>query len=136
MQNLLLYFILAFIFLDLVIVIIIFLKRKKGRISPKDMEFVKITWYRILDYFPANPQKSIMDADKLLDFVLSRYGKTGNLGEKLKQSNKLFSDINSVWEAHKLRNKFAHEIKEPDKKQTKNALQNYKKALIELGIDL
>ena len=58
----------------------------------------------------ANLRSAIIMLDNLLDFALSCYGLPGSLGEKLKQSGHLFSDLDSVWQAHKYRNRLVHEL--------------------------
>ena len=58
-------------------------------------------------------KSGLNDADKLLDFFLkSKRLKGETLGERLKNAQKVFSreDYNALWNAHKLRNKIAHEI--------------------------
>ena len=59
-------------------------------------------------------------------------GKT--MGERLKRSGQRFSELQSVWRAHKLRNAIAHEPDfEVSYQQAKNALETYKRALKDLG---
>ena len=71
------------------------------------------------------------------DFALEKYGYTGNLGDKLKQAEKVFSDINGVWLAHKMRNKFAHKINfQPSELEFRTALESFRKALLDLKIKL
>ena len=77
----------------------------------------------------------VIEADKLLDRALTEAGVPGNtLGERLKKNPNKFSDINAVWNAHKLRNYIAHE---PDADisytQAKNAIDSFKQALKDLG---
>ncbi|MCA9381719.1 hypothetical protein KC678_05615, partial [Candidatus Dojkabacteria bacterium] len=58
-------------------------------------------------------ERALISADKLLDFALRHKGVNGNtLGERLKNSEKYFEKrfYNSVWDAHKLRNKLVHEV--------------------------
>jgi hypothetical protein len=58
-------------------------------------------------------KSALIDADKLLDFVLKKKGIKGDtLGERLKSASNLFDRelYNQVWEAHKLRNKLVHEV--------------------------
>ena len=84
-----------------------------------------------------NPKNDIIEADKLLDFALGKYGYTGSLGEKMRKARKLFSDENGVWIAHKMRNKLAHEINfEPSEFEFRAALENFRKALLDLKISL
>jgi len=53
---------------------------------------------------------AIIHADKLLDSVLKARGYKGStMGERLVSAKKVLSNRNTVWEAHKLRNKIVHE---------------------------
>jgi hypothetical protein len=109
--------------------------RRKGRLSSGEIAFVRNQWRMIGK--GKNPKSDIIEADKLLDFVLKRYGFQGSLGEKLKRADKLFSDINGVWVAHKMRNKLAHEINfQPSEFEFRAALENFRKALLDLKIKL
>lgn len=60
---------------------------------------------------PAEWKLAIMEADNILDEMVEKMGYAGeNLGERLRaveQSD--FNTIQSAWEAHKVRNKIAHE---------------------------
>jgi hypothetical protein len=78
---------------------------------------------------------AIIDADKLLDDALKRLrykGKT--MGERLVAAQRDITDNDSVWYAHKLRNKLVHEdtinLKEP---AVKDALKGVRQALRDLG---
>jgi len=78
---------------------------------------------------------SVLNADKLVDQALRDSGIRGEtMGERLKSSVNKFSDINGLWNAHKLRNRIAHE---PDAAVTydeaRYALASFKKALKDLG---
>ena len=84
---------------------------------------------------PATFVTSVINADKLLDKALIEMGIPGKtMGDRLKHSPEKFSDINSVWRAHKLRNALAHE---PDieitYRQAAGALLAYKQALKDIG---
>ena len=84
-----------------------------------------------------NLKNDIIEADKLLDFALKKYGYSGSLGEKLKKAGKLFSDENGVWVAHKMRNKLAHEINfQPSEFEFRSALESFRRALLDLKIKL
>lgn len=55
-------------------------------------------------------ESAIVHADKLLDSVLKTRGYKGTtMGERLISAKKVLSNRNSVWEAHKLRNRLVHE---------------------------
>ena len=78
---------------------------------------------------------AVIEADKLLDKALHEMGAPGKtMGDRLKRSGSKFTDINSVWRAHKLRNAIAHESGlEIGFKQANTALSIYKQALKDLG---
>ncbi len=78
---------------------------------------------------------AVINADKLVDQALRECNFAGQtMGEKLKNSPKKFSDINSLWNAHKLRNKIAHETNVTvSYDEARYALASFKKALKDLG---
>ena len=78
---------------------------------------------------------TIINCDKLLDRALVEMGVPGKtMGDRLKRSSDKFSDVNSVWRVHKMRNMIAHENDyELSFKQAHNALEIYKQALKDLG---
>jgi hypothetical protein len=78
---------------------------------------------------------AIIDADKLVDEALRANrlkGKT--MGERLVTAQRMLSNNDSIWFAHKLRNKLVHEhftnLKESD---VKSALIGFRQALKDLG---
>ncbi len=77
----------------------------------------------------------VLNADKLLDEALKCRGAKGaSFGERLKNSKELFSDLNGVWTAHKLRNQIAHESGvQVSYSQARTALQQFRRALKDLG---
>lgn len=84
---------------------------------------------------PDSYQISIIKADKLLDKALCELNFSGKtMGERLKSSGSRFSNLNSVWYAHKLRNQIAHETEvDLSYEQTKKALAIFRQALKDLG---
>ena len=53
---------------------------------------------------------AIINADKLLDQALRERGLPGEtMGDRMKNAKSLFSNNNNIWNAHKLRNRIAHE---------------------------
>ena len=126
-----------FIFFDiLVVAFILYRKRALNKFSDKDLYYIQSHWIKIIDSFSAHPKHAILDADKLLDFALKKNGFEGSLGEKLKKSGPRFSDLNGLWNAHKLRNRIAHELGDIDKNEAKKALSQFKRALNDLGAKL
>ncbi|NLA42822.1 hypothetical protein GX865_01515 [Candidatus Saccharibacteria bacterium] len=78
---------------------------------------------------------AILNADKLLDAALKELGYRGQtMGDRMKSAKVAFSNNNSLWSAHKLRNRIAHET---DVKigytATRRALASFKQGLKDLG---
>lgn len=136
-MNLWILGIILFLFLDLILVIWIYF-RKKGilKFRQSELNYIHSYWIRIIDSFQANPGQAVMDADKLLDYALKCKGFQGTLGEKLKKAGSRFSDLNGIWSAHKLRNQLAHELGNVQNEEAKRALSQFKRGLNDLGAGL
>ena len=104
MDNILFYLII-FIVLDLIILFFIFFKKKKLSNSQKQ-RFLQI--YQDIQSHPL--EKQILEYDKLLEKVLHARGYKESLGNILKSHPSLFTNLDSLWKAHKLRNNIAHEL--------------------------
>lgn len=78
---------------------------------------------------------SIINGDKLLDKAMIEMGVPGKtMGDRLKKIGSKFTQLDSVWRAHKLRNIIAHESDyDLSYRQAANALAIYKQALKDLG---
>lgn len=78
---------------------------------------------------------AIVDADKLLDEALKKHhikGKT--MGERLVAAQRMISDNDAVWYAHKLRNRLVHEPNvRLKKREAQTALAGFKQGLRDLG---
>lgn len=86
--------------------------------SASDSSFKKETdekWQAVLDKLDKNNESdyklAIIEADKIFDDLLKRLGYIGDdMGERLKQiSSVQLANIDDVWQAHKARNRIAHE---------------------------
>jgi hypothetical protein len=78
---------------------------------------------------------AILEADTILDDILKRIGVKGtNLGERLKNTETSdFENLQNAWEAHKVRNRIAHEGAKFDlsKGEAKRVIELYEKCLKE-----
>lgn len=77
---------------------------------------------------------AIINADKLLDEALKKLhykGKT--MGERLVSAQRDIGSNDSVWFAHKLRNKIVHEDIKLHKRDVQQALKGFLQALHDLG---
>jgi len=131
------YIVLAFVVFAFVLAVYVFFKHGfVGGFSSKQLAYIRAHWVLIIDSFSHSPEHAILDADKLLSYALGCKGAVGSLGERLKRYGRLFSDLDSVWSAHKLRNRIAHELDGVSKGECKVALKNFKRALNDLGASL
>ena len=75
----------------------------------------KKAWSKLVNYLNSNNQAdwklAILEADVMLDKLVERMGYEGaNLGERLKNVEPSdFTTLQDAWEAHKVRNRIAHE---------------------------
>ena len=128
-------YIAIFIGIDLIILFFVFSKLKKKKFSAAEQK--KFSTYRQKISSEPDRAKAVMAADNLLDEVLKKKGYSGSLGEKLKKARPLFSSNNQLWDAHKLRNRVAHELNASvSANETFQALQSFKKALKDLGVKI
>lgn len=131
------YALIAFVALDVVLVVcVLWRKFKAKKFSSEQLQYIRAHWIRIIDSFDSHSKQGIMDADKLLDYALAKKGFVGTLGEKLKRAGFRFSDLNGVWQAHKLRNQIAHELKDINIVEARRALKFFKQGLNDLGANL
>ena len=112
----------------------------KKRAPRFDKEAYQVDFLRIENSLQRDSEASyamaIINGDKLLDRALCQMGVAGRtMGDRLKKvGNSKFSQLNSVWHAHKIRNQIAHESDfVPTYAQAQHALATYKQALKDLG---
>ena len=119
----------------LLFAVITFSKRGGGL----DVEKYRMRWLAVEQSLVRDNESSyhlaVLNADKLVDQALKDKGFHGQtMGERLKAAKDKLSKRNDIWEAHKLRNKIAHE---PDVRvsydQSRKALAGFKQALKDLG---
>ena len=122
-----------FVMVDMLLVAFVVWKRSRGGLNDADKRQYLDMWSRIKN--DSDVRHAIMDADKLLDKLLTHKGYSGSLGEKLKKSGSLFSDLNGVWAAHKLRNRLAHELDaQVSQNDAERALKQFARAFRDLGL--
>lgn len=128
-----------------IIIVIIFgvavlaiVSRLSPRRAPKlDHAYFQHSWLELLARVktPEGMMLAIIDADKLLDEALRRrHFKGRTMGERLVSAQRLISDNDAVWYAHKLRNRLVHEPHvRLKKKEAQTALAGFKQGLKDLG---
>jgi len=98
-------YLIAIIALFLMVVFFI-LSRKKGipiHARPRIESLIKL--------IPSvkDPAKKVLEADKVLHEALKSLGVQGSMGELLRRHGSKLPNEQPVWNAHKLRNRIAHE---------------------------
>lgn len=114
-----------------------------SRLSPRrrqpklNHEYFQYQWAELLARVktPEGMVLAIVDADKLLDQALKKHhfkGKT--MGERLVSAQRMISDNDAVWYAHKLRNRLVHEPNvRLKKREAQTALAGFRLGLKDLG---
>ena len=137
MNNLILIMFFTVVIIGITLLIVISLTRRGGG-KTLDQQKYRTRWLEITQNAGSTPetwQFAIMSADKLLDSALRDRGVAGEtLGERLKNAKPYLSNLDSVWRAHKLRNRIAHDdgVK-VSQRQAGEALKIFKRALTDLG---
>ena len=130
-------FIIAIIVVGMFLIVAMVLTKKRAHkfnVEEYQTRFLKIE-NGLNKENPASFALTIIGGDKLLDKALIEAGIPGKtMGERLKKSGDKFTDLDSVWRAHKLRNVIAHEDDiDLNYRQAAKALTIYKQALKDLG---
>ncbi|KKT75839.1 MAG: hypothetical protein UW70_C0027G0025 [Candidatus Peregrinibacteria bacterium GW2011_GWA2_44_7] len=117
--------------------LILWVNSKRNKINPRDEAKIREHWANIRQEVQIHPKAAVVEGDKLLDQVLKLKGFQGTLGEKLKKAAPLFTNSQGLWQAHKLRNRIAHEMDcNPSKEEAITALKQFRQAMNDLGIPL
>ena len=108
--------------------------------SPKlNIEKYQTKWLAVENSVSRNNsaswQLAIFNADKLVDLALKERRFAGQtMGERMKSAEKVWSNANPIWGAHKIRNRLAHETDvHLTYETTLRALTAFKQALKDLG---
>src|SRR3990167_10974289 len=120
-------------------ILIIIIVSRLGRrfVQPLNRKYFEAKWDELLGRVktPEGMVLAVIDADKLLDEALKKRGYKGKtMGERLVAAQRLISDNDTVWYAHKLRNRLVHEPNvRLKKREAQNALAGFKRGLRDLG---
>lgn len=137
MEKIIPFFIAAVILLAFLLALYVLVKYGSKKLNSSHQQFINKQWINITEKSFNNSHTAIIDADKLLGYVLEIRGYTGSVGDQLKKGENLFSDIDKVWYAHKTRNRIAHEIDvKITESEAKKVLSIFKRALNDLGAKL
>ena len=120
------------------IIVLIVLDRKRFWVKlTLNQKYFEDHWNELLSKVKTSEGTilAVIDADKLLDEALIKRGYKGKtMGERMVSAQRAFSNNDSVWFAHKLRNRLVHEpgakLRQHD---AKTALSGIKQGLRDLG---
>lgn len=111
----------------------------KSREYDLDKSGIKKRWQEIEKMLDGpgemNYKIAVMEADKLLDFVLKSMTMSGkDMGERIRFASFKYGRLRKVWWAHVLRNQLVHEATfSLDHATAKRAIKTFRHALEELG---
>lgn len=109
----------------------------KKKFGYHGQKYFQERWMELLSRVrtPEGMVLAVIDADKLLDEALrSRHYKGKTTGERLVAAQRVISDNDAVWYAHKLRNRLVHEPNiRLKKREAQTALAGFRSCLKDLG---
>ncbi len=116
---------------------VVFFRRRKTLFSEKEIDTLRSRFADLQKRANWDPRFVVLEGDKLLQLLLRKSGYSGDLGAMLKRAGKLFDNTQALWDAHKLRNRIAHELDiKVEPLQAKHSLAAYRKAFLTLGVDI
>lgn len=137
-QSTAIIFFFAAIFIIAALLFAVITLTKKGS-NKLDVQKYRTRWMTIESQLKRDEITSyhltILHADTLLDQALKQMGVQGTtMAERMKKMQTKWSNANSVWGAHKLRNQIAHEPDvRIDYEIARRALHSFKQALKDVG---
>ena len=119
--------------------ILFLIAHSRGGSKQLDVDRYRTSWMTIEQQLVRGEEASshlvVLNADKLLDQALKQRGFKGDtMGERMKAAKATWSNANDVWNAHKLRNRIAHEADVTvGYDNARRALSAFKRALKDVG---
>lgn len=103
-------------------------------------QLVASRWHEINAqlHTPSGLRNALIEADKLLDYVMRGRGFRGTtMADRLKSAQSQMRDRDAVWRAHKLRNMMVHEVAiDVVPQQVEQAVKTFGQAIKDLGVPL
>lgn len=101
------FFIFGLVIVACVVMIGVWRMTRKRGLSGGSKQRVMAAWNHVEQL--QDPVRKVLEADKVLDLALTELGYVGSVADKLKKAEPRFKNLQSVWDAHKLRNHLAHQ---------------------------
>ncbi len=100
-------YVVALIGVAVILLAVVAWKMRKRGLSSADKAALRKAWERAASQ--RDPHRRVMDADAVVCDLLGRLGYAGSMGDRLKKTGPRLKNLQGVWDAHKLRNRIAHE---------------------------
>ncbi len=106
---------------------------RRRRLSAADAASLRAE-FALLDSIPDDARR-VLEAEKILDHAFASLGYRGTFADKLRQAGPRLGGVQAVWDAHKLRNRIAHERSVTvDRAQARRALAAFERALRDVSL--
>jgi hypothetical protein len=107
-------------------------KAKSRRLSASSARRHADAWKQVLAI--QDDHRRIIEAEKVIESALKEVGYEGTFADKLRKAGPRFSDVQGLWNAHKLRNRIAHEMGMTiGEREVKGAMAGFERALKDLS---
>lgn len=121
--------------LAVVVMLGVWLKLRKRGLSASQAEKLIMQWQSAVQV--ADLGRRVLETEKILDGALTLLGYPGSFGDKLKRAGPRFKHVQSIWDAHKLRNRIAHETGfTVNGSDAKRAADAFARGLRDLGVNV
>ena len=111
-----------------VVLFLVWKKQRRRKLSTSSVRRLRRQWAMLEGM--QDPHRKIIDAEKIVDSALEELGYTGTFADKLRSAGPRLKNPQALWEAHKLRNRIAHDLNISfSEKDIRIALQAFDRAL-------
>lgn len=83
--------------------------RRRTKIPALKKAHLREAWNALLEH--RDPARRVLEAEKVCDEILHLLDYSGTFAEKLQQAGPRLSRVDDIWNAHRLRNRIAHEVR-------------------------
>ena len=115
-------------FVLMILISVTVLRRARSTLSADQKTLLQKQWKHVESL--SDPARVVLEAEKVLDHAFTLRGYTGTFADKLRRAERLLPHYQQLWDAHKLRNRIAHEPGiTVTPKQAERAAKQFRKAL-------
>ncbi|MDD5751373.1 MAG: hypothetical protein PHS73_02535 [Candidatus Peribacteraceae bacterium] len=112
----------------LILAYVFLLHRRRVRLSPALLGGLRREWERAVGQ--QDPVRMLLEAEKVFEHLLTLWRFQGTFADKLRSAGPRFQNVENLWQAHKLRNRIAHESGfQPSPEECQRAVRAFEEAL-------